>query len=176
MRQGLAAFQTTGAGDDLPYWLALLAEGYTNEAQAEAGLQVAAEGLALARTQGLHVWEAELHRLKGELSLSQAAGKGGAPTVTTETSVVAEADAGATDPASLVTAAETCFRQALDVARQQHAKSLELRAATSLSRLWRRQGKLQAARQLLAGIYGWFTEGFDTADLKAARTLLEELE
>jgi predicted ATPase len=62
------------------------------------------------------------------------------------------------------------------VARQQHAKSLELRAATSLSRLWRRQGKLQAARQLLAGIYGWFTEGFDTADLKAARTLLEELE
>ena len=71
--------------------------------------------------------------------------------------------------------AEECFQQALDVARQQQAKSWELRAAMSLSRLWQRQGKRDAARQLLAPIYGWFTEGFDTADLQEARVLLEEL-
>jgi predicted ATPase len=72
-------------------------------------------------------------------------------------------------------AAEASFRQALDVARRQEARSLELRAATSLARLWRGQGKVEAARDLLAPIYGWFTEGFDTADLKDAKALLEEL-
>ena len=71
--------------------------------------------------------------------------------------------------------AEACFHQALDITRRQQAKSLELRAATSLSRLWQRQGKRDVARQLLAPIYGWFTEGFDTADLQEARALLEEL-
>ena len=70
---------------------------------------------------------------------------------------------------------ETCFRQALDIARGQQAKSLELRAATSLSRLWQRQGKRAEAHELLAPIYGWFTEGFDTADLQEAKALLEEL-
>ena len=73
------------------------------------------------------------------------------------------------------TEAETCFHQALDIARRQQAKSLELRAAMSLSRLWQRQGKRDEARQLLAPIYSWFTEGFDTADLKEARALLDEL-
>jgi predicted ATPase len=71
--------------------------------------------------------------------------------------------------------AETCFHQALDVARRQLAKSWELRAAMSLSRLWQRQGKRDAARELLAEVYGWFTEGFDTADLQEAKALLEEL-
>jgi predicted ATPase len=71
--------------------------------------------------------------------------------------------------------AEACFRQALDVARHQHAKSLELRATVSLSRLWQRQGKRNAARELLAEVYGWFTEGFDTADLREAKALLDEL-
>jgi predicted ATPase len=71
--------------------------------------------------------------------------------------------------------AETCYNQALDVARRQEAKSLELRAAMSLSRLWQQQGKRREARQLLAEIYGWFTEGFDTADLKDAKTLLDDL-
>ena len=71
--------------------------------------------------------------------------------------------------------AEECFRQALDIARRQQAKSLELRAAMSLSRLWQQQGKQEEARQMLADIYGWFTEGFDTADLQEAKTLLEEL-
>ena len=71
--------------------------------------------------------------------------------------------------------AEACFHQALDVARQQQAKSFELRAATSLARLWQRQGKRTEARELLAPIYSWFTEGFDTADLQEAKALLEEL-
>ncbi len=71
--------------------------------------------------------------------------------------------------------AEECFRKALDIARRQQAKSLELRAAMSLSRLWQHQRKQEEAHQLLAGIYGWFTEGFDTADLKEAKALLEDL-
>jgi predicted ATPase len=71
--------------------------------------------------------------------------------------------------------AEACFQQALAIARRQHAKSWELRAATSLSRLWQQQGKRAAARELLAPIYGWFTEGFDTADLQEAKVLLAEL-
>jgi predicted ATPase len=75
----------------------------------------------------------------------------------------------------VLTEAEACFRQALDIARRQHAKSLELRAAISLSRLWQWQGKSAAARELLAGIHGWFTQGFDTADLQAAKALLDTL-
>jgi predicted ATPase len=71
--------------------------------------------------------------------------------------------------------AEACFQQALAIARRQQARSLELRAATSLSRLWQRQGEQEEARQLLAEIYAWFTEGFDTADLQEAKALLEEL-
>ena len=94
-------------------------------------------------------YEAELYRLKGELLLARAA-----------------ADH---------TEAETCFRQALDIARRQQAKAFELRAAMSLSRLWQRQGKRDAARQMLAEVYGWFTEGFDTADLQEAKALLEAL-
>ena len=74
-----------------------------------------------------------------------------------------------------VSKAETCFRQSIDIARRQSARSLELRAVTSLSRLWQKQGKAEEARQMLAEVYGWFTEGFDTADLKEAKALLEEL-
>ena len=95
-------------------------------------------------------YEAEIYRVKGELLLKH----GGSNTA-------AEA--------------ETCFRQALDIARVQSAKSWELRAATSLARLWRDQGQRAQARDLLAPVYGWFTEGFDTADLKDAKALLDEL-
>ena len=98
---------------------------------------------------GERCYEAELHRLQGELLLQQ---------------VIADVDQ-----------AETCFQQALDIARRQQAKSWELRAAMSLSRLWQQQGKQDEARELLAPIYGWFTEGFDTADLQEARALLDEL-
>jgi predicted ATPase len=94
-------------------------------------------------------YEAELHRLKGELILARS---------TTEAQ-----------------AAEACFRNALTISRGESAKSLELRAAMSMSRLWQKQGKRAEARELLGAIYGWFTEGFDTADLQAAKTLLEDL-
>jgi predicted ATPase len=110
---------------------------------------VLAEALAVVDNTGERHWAAELYRLKGKLLLALSAEKH--------------------------TEAATCFHQALDIARQQQAKSLELRAATSLSRLWQQQGKRGEARELLAPIYGWFTEGFDTADLREARALLEAL-
>jgi predicted ATPase len=127
----------------------LLATASAQVGQHEAGLALLTEALALTNARGERRWEAELYRLKGEVLRARSA----------------EHD----------TEAETCFRQALDVARQQQAKSWELRAAMSLSRLWQRQGKCDAARQLLAEVYGWFTEGFDTVDLQEAKALLEAL-
>jgi predicted ATPase len=108
-----------------------------------------AEALSEGDETGQRYYEAELYRLKGELLLAQAVNNR--------------------------TVAETCFHKALDVSRHQQAKSLELRAATSLAKLWQRQGKVAEASDLLAPVYGWFTEGFDTADLKDAKTLLDEL-
>jgi predicted ATPase len=150
MRQGLAVWQATGARVFRPYGLALLAEASAHVGQIEEGLTLLGEALAVAHDTGERRWEAELHRLKGELLLGRAAGQ--------------DAEA------------EACLHQALAVARQQQTKSLELRAAMSLSRLWQRQGKRAEAHQLLAEVYGWFAEGFDTADLQEARALLEELE
>jgi predicted ATPase len=149
IHQGLAAYRATGAEVDKPYFLALLPEAYGKVGQPEEGLSVLVEALALVDNTGQRNWEAELYRLKGELLLMQQGQKVGE--------------------------AEECFRKALDVARRQQAKSLELRAAMSLSGLWQQQGKQAEAHQLLAEIYGWFTEGFDTANLKEAKILLEEL-
>jgi predicted ATPase len=147
--QGLAAYRTTGTEFFRPYFLALLAEAQRKVGRAEEGLRVVAEALTLVHTTGERYWEAELHRLRGELLLLQA---------------LPEAQQAA-----------ACFHQALDVARSQHAKSLELRTAMSLSRLWQQQGKRQEAHNLLAPVYGWFTEGFDTVDLQEAKALLEAL-
>jgi predicted ATPase len=149
MRQGLAALQTTGGEVRRPLFLALLAEAYGGIGQSEEGLHVLAEALAAVEHTGGRFYEAELHRLQGELLWARAAEPG--------------------------PEAETCFQQALAIARRQQAKSLELRAAMSLSRVWQQQGKCQEAHDLLAPIYGWFTEGFDTADLQEAKALLEEL-
>ena len=154
IRQGLAARRATGTELYRPWFLALLAEAYGKVWQAAEGLVVLAEALAVVDKTGERFWEAELHRLQGELTL-QSRGSGLPSTVEAE--------------------AEQCFHQALAVARTQQAKSWELRAATSLARLWHRQGKQEAAQQLLGDIYGWFTEGFDTHDLRAAQALLEEL-
>jgi predicted ATPase len=153
LRQGLAAWQATGARGAGPYYLAWLAEAYGKGGQAEEGLRVLPEALALVNAGGERRHEAELYRLKGELLLHAECG---------------------VQHAAL--SAEECFQQALTVARHQQAKSLELRAATSLARLWQRQGKRAEAHQLLADVYGWFTEGFDTADLQEAKALLEDLE
>jgi DNA-binding winged helix-turn-helix (wHTH) protein/predicted ATPase len=132
-----------------PHWLALLAEAYGRAGQPKAGLQVLAEAVTLMATTEMRWSEAEMFRLRGELLLQLASPD--------------------------VPQAEACFQQAIDVARCQQAKSLELRAALSLSRLLQRQGKREAARELLAPIYSWFTEGFDTPDLQEAEALLEEL-
>ena len=147
--QALTAFQAAGQRQGWPYYLAQLAEAYGRGGDEAAGLQRLAEALAVVDDTEECWWEAELYRLKGDLLLQQATGSSDE--------------------------AEACFHQALDIARCQQAKSLELRAAMSLARLWRRQGKRAEAHELLAPIYGWFTEGFDTADLQEARALLEEL-
>jgi predicted ATPase len=150
MRQGLAAYQATGAGLSQTYMMSLLAEAYGAIGQPEAGLAVLHEAFVLVDSTEAHWWEAELFRVKGELLRALAA--------------------------DCTADAEACFQQALAIARQQQAKSLELRAAMSLSRLWQCQGKRQEAHDLLAEVYHWFTEGFDTADLQEARALLEEWE
>jgi predicted ATPase len=152
IRQCLTAYQATGAELVRPYWLALLAEACWKVGQAEEGLRALTEALAVAHKTGEGFYEAELYRLKGELLQNVEGGMRRAEWTT-----------------------EACFQQALDIARRQQAKSLELRAAMSLSRLWQRQGKRAEAYTLLAPIYGWFTEGFDTADLQEAKALLDEL-
>ena len=149
LRQGLEGWRTTGAAISLPYFLGLLADVCVRGAQVQEGLATLAEALAYVDKTGERYAEAELHRLKGELLLAQV-----------------PPDA---------SQAESCFRRALAIAQRQQAKSWELRAAMSLSRLWQRQGKRQAAHDLLAPIYGWFTEGFATPDLQEARALLDEL-
>ena len=149
LRQGLDAYRATGAAFQRPHFLGMLAEVHRSLGQPEAGLRALSEAMALVEKTGERYYEAELHRLKGELLLQQAAPE--------------------------VSHAETCFQQSLDIARRQEAKSLELRAATSLSRLWQQQGKRAEAHALLAPIYGWFTEGFDTPDLREAKELLDAL-
>ena len=149
MQQGWAAYRATGANVRQPMYLAPLAEAYGQAGQVDEGLQVLAEALVYVEQAGERWWEAELHRLKGELLLLQSSDN--------------QAEAA------------SCFQQALALARHQQAKSWELRAATSLARLWQRQGKRAEAHALLAPIYGWFTEGFDTADLQEAKALLADL-
>ena len=150
---------------DRPYYLALLAEAYGKVGQTEEGLTVLAEALAVVDKTGERCYEAELYRLKGELTLQQV--------VSRQFSVVSHrAPDPSPDPQG---EAEACFLKAIEIARKQQAKSLELRATMSLARLWQQQGKKNEAHKLLSEIYDWFTEGFDTKDLQEAKALLEEL-
>ena len=151
LHQGLATVLTTGWTLGQPSCLVLLGEAAGHAGQVAEGLRFLAEGLTAFEASGRGDGLVEVHRLQGELLLRQG-------------------------PRSTWEAAEACFQQALAIARQQQAKSWELRAATSLSRLWQRQGKRAEARELLAPIYGWFIEGFDTSDLQEARALLVELQ
>jgi predicted ATPase len=167
IRQGLAAIQATGAAVARPWGLALLAEAYGKVGQTEAGLRVLTEALTRVDKTGAGLYAAELYRLKGVLTLRQcpvARAKGHAP-IPQPLPPHSQAEV----------EAEEYLQQAIEIARRQRAKSLELRAAMSLSRLWQQQGKCQEAHDLLAPIYGWFTEGFDTADLQEARALMEAL-
>ena len=138
-----------GLGVAWTWWLALLAEACGKVGQLDEGLRALEEALAAVQHNEEGHYEAEVYRLKGELLLQEA------PAHQEE--------------------AEEHFQQALAVARRRQAKSWELRAAMSLSRLWQQQGNRDEARELLAPIYGWFTEGFDTADLQEAKALLDEL-
>jgi predicted ATPase len=149
MTQGLRAYRATGAELLRPYFLVLLAEAQGLIGQLETGLTVLAEASALVAKTGERWYESELYRLKGELLLQQSSDH--------------HAEA------------ESAFHHALEIARHQQAKSLKLRAATSLARLWQQQGKRQQAHDLLAPVYHWFTEGFDTAALQEAKALLEAL-
>lgn len=150
--EGLAAWATTGGGTHRTYHLALLAESLGWEGQFDKSLSALAEGLDLMASAGEAFHGAELNRLKGEFLLQQ------------EASGVTSREA------------EACFHQALMISRRQQAKSLELRAAMSLSRLYQKQNRPAEARPLLAEIFGWFTEGFDTPDLQEAKALLDKLD
>jgi predicted ATPase len=150
LRQGFADLLATGAGIRETYYRALLAEAEGCGGKGQAGQQLLAEAFAAVQRTAERYWEAELYRLQGDLLAQKA-----------------------TRPQP--EGAEASFLRALEVARSQQAKSLELRAVVSLGRLWQEQGKRAEAGELLAPIYGWFTEGFDTADLQDAKALLEEL-
>lgn len=155
IRQGLADLQATGGALRLPYYLALLAEVSAQAGQIRTGLAILDEALTVSAKNEDCWYEAELYRLKGELLLKD---EGGTLRVKVE--------------------GEACFLQAIEIARRQGAKLLELRAVMSLSRLRHSQGsqgKREEAQQILAEIYSWFTEGFDTTDLQEAKSLLEEL-
>lgn len=150
IRAGLALYQATGALGWRLYYSGLLAEACGLCGQYAEGQQILTEALAIAEPSGEYLFATELHRLRGEL-LWRA------------------------EPQQQPDAAEVSLRHALAMARRQHAKALELRAAMSLARLWQRQDKCAEAYALLAEVYGWFTEGLDTADLQEARTLLDDL-
>jgi len=147
--RGLADYRATGAEQNRSQYLVLLADAYRPAQQAGEGLSALDEAMDLVQKTVERRWGAEVYRLKGELLLMRSAKN--------------QAEA------------EACFNQAIQIARKQSAKSLELRAATSLSCLWHDQGKRKEARDLLAPIYDWFTEGFDTADLKDAKAVLESM-
>jgi len=147
--QGIAAWRASGAVQLVPYFSTLLADVCGHRGHTAESLQALAEAYTLIEQHEERWWEAEVCRLRGVLLLRQ--------------------------PGTPRAEAETWLQRALDVARRQEAKSLELRAAMSLARLWQQQDRRAEAHELLAPVYGWFTEGFDTADLQEATTLLEEL-
>jgi class 3 adenylate cyclase/predicted ATPase len=149
IRQGMAAVLATGQEIARAQWLPLLAEAAGHAGQVAEGLHLLAEALGAFEESGQGHQLTEVYRLQGEFLLRQ--------------------------PIPHMVQAEACFQQALNIAHRQQAKSWELRASMSLARLWQQQGKRAAAHQLLAEIYGWFTEGFDTVDLQEAKALLEEL-
>ena len=149
MRQGIALAREHGIGLAMPLYSLLLAEAEAEAGQIDAGLIRLDELLPEIERTGQRWIEAQLNRVRGELLICHK-------------------------PAETA-AAEGAFMRSLAVARRHQTKTFELQAGTSLARLWRDQGKVQQARKLLAPVYGWFTEGFDTRDLKEAKALLEEL-
>jgi len=168
MGEGLTDHRLAGAEVLLPHFLALLVEAFAKTGQVEEGLRILEEALAVVHRNGERYYLAELYRIKGDLILLQATDRGlsraarsGVPVLEARRSDVA--------------GAEACFHQSIKIARQQKAKSWELRAGMSLARLYQNQNKRAEAHGLLEPIYDKFTEGFDTADLREAKALLDEL-
>ena len=176
LREGLAAERSTEAEIWVPLFLGALAQGYAQGGQAEEGLRVIAEALAMVEKNEERWNEADLYRLKGELTLQQSQASLEQVSDKSKASQDQSEDPKSQilDPKSQAEA-EACFLKAIEIARKQQAKSLELRATVSLARLWQQQGKYHAAHKALSEIYNWFTEGFDTKDLQEAKILLEEL-
>jgi predicted ATPase len=145
----IPAQRSTGSTVYFPVWLSLLARAYGELGQFDEAWSYIGEAITMVETTKETWYEADVHRIAGEITLMS--------------------------PKQDIAKAEACFERALAVARGQQAKSFELRAAMSMARLWRDQGKRDEARELLAPVYGWFTEGFDTLDLKEAKALLDQL-
>ncbi|WP_179137548.1 ATP-binding protein [Candidatus Entotheonella palauensis] len=149
LKQGITAYNSTQAELAKPWFLALLSESYLKLGRIEEGLKVIHEAYEEIKSKKEYLYESEINRLEGELLLKK--------------------------PSPNIDQAEKCFYNALNSSKNQHSKSRELRAATSLARLWKQQGKREEARELLFPVYNWFTEGFDTADLQEAKVLLDNL-
>jgi predicted ATPase len=181
MKRGLADFRAAASGNSESHWLALLAETYGKAGQIEEGLTVLTEALAVAEKNEERMYEAELWRLKGELTLQSQASLGQVEDKSQASLGRVKTGPGSSDPKSQSlnpksqVEAEEYFWRAIEIARAQQAKSLELRAVMSLARLWQSQGKQREAHHMLSEIYNWFTEGFDTKDLQEAKALLEAL-
>ena len=171
LQQGLAALRATGAELLRPWLLTPLAEAYGKKGQPEEGLRVVAEALFATHKNQVRPYEAELYRIKGELTLQKGIRDWGLGTGPSSQAPSLKPQV----PNGVEREAEECFHKAIKIARKQQAKSLELRATMSLARLWQQQGKQHAARNTLSEIYNWFTEGFDTKDLQEAKALLDEL-
>jgi class 3 adenylate cyclase/predicted ATPase len=172
MHQGMAAWRASGAEIFQVWWIPLLADVYRRERRTDEGLAVLAEAFTRIEQTEERLYEPELYRLKGELTLQKGARdwKLRAGSASPQASGLKPQVSRAVEQE-----AEGYFHKAIDIACQQQAKSLELRATMSLARLWQQQSKQKEAHEMLAEIYGWFTEGFDTKDLQEAQALLEEL-
>jgi class 3 adenylate cyclase/predicted ATPase len=170
IHQGIDEWRATGAGLMLSHWFALLAEAYREDEQLDEGWKALTNALATVEETGERFWESELYRLKGELTLQK--GKEHGAKSTEQESENPNPHSQILDPQS---EAEACFLKAIEISQKQQAKSLELRSAISLARLWQQQDKVAEAHLMLSEIYNWFTEGFDTKDLQEAKTLLAEL-
>ena len=168
MRLGIAAHQATGAEVTRPHFLTLLAEALDKTGQTEEGLRVLGKALDMAHRTGDRYYQAEHYRLKGELLLSQSKSRD-------LSQAAPEGDVLAQTESRALAQAEECFNQAIKISKRQKAKSLELRAVMSLARLLQKQGRKEEALRMLEETFGWFTEGFDTADLIEARALLDNL-
>jgi predicted ATPase len=160
MRRGMEAYLDTGAELLRPYFIGLLAEAFAAKGSVERGLTLLDEALEIVDKTGERFYEAELYRLKGELLVRSHSDRRESHDLTAQAFPLSE---------------EECFLKAASVAQRQQAKWFELRSAMNLARLWQRQGRIEEGHQILAQTYSWFTEGFDTAGLKDAKTLLEEL-